>query len=323
MVLCYNRVLADYLRDTIGPDPQLEVFHYHSWCWRELESAGIPIPERPDLKEEVNKYWDQIIPQLLLKAYEEGHIKLGMYQAILIDEGQDFADDWYRTLLRALDPTTNSLFIALDSSQTIYKRKVSWKDIGIQVIGRTRVLRVNYRNTRPILTTAYTLIQDLDKSGITVCETGGEYVVPEKALRDGPLPVLKKFKSYEEERRYALELIRTRLDKGISPEEILVLGLSRTDMGNLEEWLQDAGIPAQLLGGRGRAGVIRLSTIHSSKGLDAEFVLILKTHELEKRDEAEGRRLLYIAMTRAKTELYIFYSEESSLLSQLEKSFYK
>ncbi|HBE45202.1 MAG TPA: hypothetical protein DDW17_07100, partial [Deltaproteobacteria bacterium] len=201
--------------------------------------------------------------------------------------------------------------------------KVSWKDIGIQVIGRTRVLRVNYRNTRPILTTAYTLIQDLDKSGITVCETGGEYVVPEKALRDGPLPVLKKFKSYEEERRYALELIRTRLDKGISPEEILVLGLSRTDMGNLEEWLQDAGIPAQLLGGRGRAGVIRLSTIHSSKGLDAEFVLILKTHELEKRDEAEGRRLLYIAMTRAKTELYIFYSEESSLLSQLEKSFYK
>jgi len=323
LVLCYNRVLADYLRDTIGPDPQLEVFHYHSWCWRELESAGIPIPERPDLKEEVNKYWDQIIPQLLLKAYEEGHIKLGMYQAILIDEGQDFADDWYRTLLRALDPTTNSLFIALDSSQTIYKRKVSWKDIGIQVIGRTRVLRVNYRNTRPILTTAYTLIQDLDKSGITVCETGGEYVVPEKALRDGPLPVLKKFKSYEEERRYALELIRTRLDKGISPEEILVLGLSRTDMGNLEEWLQDAGIPAQLLGGRGRAGVIRLSTIHSSKGLDAEFVLILKTHELEKRDEAEGRRLLYIAMTRAKTELYIFYSEESSLLSQLEKSFYK
>jgi superfamily I DNA/RNA helicase len=111
------------------------------------------------------------------------------------------------------------------------------------------------------------------------------------------------------------------LEKGVSPNDLLVLGLSRSNMAKLEEWLQDAGIPAQLLGGRVRAEVVRLSTVHSAKGLDAESVLLLSAHELERRDEAEGRRLLYIAMTRARTELYISYSGESALVAQLEKSF--
>jgi len=322
LVLCYNRVLANYLRDALGPDPQLEVFHYHSWCWRELEAAGIAIPERPELREQLDNYWDRIIPQLLLKAHENGHLKPAVYQAILVDEGQDFADDWYRTLLRALDPTKNSLFIALDSSQTVYKRKVSWRDIGIQIVGRrTRVLRVNYRNTRPILSSAYTLIRDLDVSGTAVCEAGGEYVVPEKALRDGPMPEVKRFKSFDAEQRHAIEWIRTRLEKGVLPDDIMVLGLSRSDMSRLEVGLQDADIPAQLLGGRLRAGVVRLSTIHSAKGLDAEAVLVLGAHEPERRDEAEGRRLLYIAMTRARSELCISYSGESELAAELEKSF--
>jgi len=48
------------------------------------------------------------------------------------------------------------------------------------------------------------LIHDLDVSGIAVCEAGGDYVVPEKALRNGPMPEVKRFKSSDEERRNAL-----------------------------------------------------------------------------------------------------------------------
>jgi hypothetical protein len=321
LVLCYNRVLANYLREAIGHDPQLEVFNYHSWCWRELETAGIPIPEQPTSREARDTYWDQTIPQLLLKAYEDGYLKSSVFQAILVDEGQDFADDWYRTVLRALDQTTNSLFIALDSSQTVYKRKVSWKDIGIQIVGRTRVLGVNYRNTRPILSSAYALIRDLDMSGIAVCEAGGEYVVPEKALRDGPMPEVKRFKSFVQEQQHAIEWIRSHLKKGGSPDDIMVLGLSRSAMERLKTLLQDADIPAQFIVDRLREGLVRLSTIHSAKGLDAEAVLILGAHELGRRDESEGRRLLYIAMTRARRELCISFSGESAIMAQLEKSF--
>jgi superfamily I DNA/RNA helicase len=258
------------------------------------------------------------LPGLLLGAYDEKRIAPGTYQAILVDEGQDFADDWYRAVLRALDPAANSLFIALDSSQTIYRRRVSWKEIGIQVAGRTRVLRVDYRNTRQILATAYGVIQDLDAAGTAVRETGEEYLVPERALREGPMPELGRSRSEQGARQDALDWIRRLREQGTAPEEILVLCLNRAEITRLETWLEDAGIAAQVLGRRGEPGAVKLSTVHSAKGLDADAVLlILSARQLERRDEAEARRLLYIAMTRARTNLRIASYGRSPLMAQL------
>ncbi len=318
LVLCYNRVLADYLREAIGPGERLEVLHFHRWCWRELEAGGVTIPDAP-APGESSDYWDREVPQLLLQAYQDGRLRPGAYQAILVDEGQDFADDWYRAALKALDVGTNSLFIAVDSSQNIYKRKVSWREFGIQIVGRTRVLRVNYRNTAEILTSAYSVIRELDSAGMAVREAEQEYVVPDRALRHGPLPDVHRCKSAEASRRYALDWIRARLARDSAPGEILVLGLKRDEMVHLEMWLEDAGMPARLLGGKGAPGTVRLSTIHSAKGLDAEHVLLLGAHQLERLDEDKARRLLYIAMTRSRTELCILYHGDSALMVQLEE----
>jgi hypothetical protein len=319
LVVCFNRVLAEYLRDAIGADERLGVLHFHRWCRRELEAAGVRIPAPPATGDR-SDYWNREIPQLLLQAYESHQLRSGTYQAIVVDEGQDFADDWYRALLRALDPETNSLFIALDSSQSIYKRKLSWREIGIQIVGHTRVLRVNYRNTRQILSTAYAMIQELDAAGMAARETGDEYVAPDKALRDGPAAEVRQCEAEEASQQHALEWIRERLARGAAPEEILVLGLGRPEMASLETWLGDAGVPVQLLvGRRAQPGAVRLSTIHSAKGLDSEHVLLLGAHQLERRDEAEARRLLYIAMTRARTELCVSYHGSSVLMVQLEE----
>ena len=65
-------------------------------------------------------------------------------------------------------------------------------------------------------------------------------------------------------------------------------------------------------------GNVRVSTIHSAKGFDAGHVLLLGAHELEQRDEEDGRRLLYIAMTRASEELCVCYHGDSKLINELE-----
>ncbi len=52
-------------------------------------------------------------------------------------------------------------------------------------------------------------------------------------------------------------------------------------------------------------GAVRLSTIHSAKGLDAAHVLLFSAHELAGRGDDEARRLLYIGMTRAREELCV------------------
>lgn len=317
LVVCFNRVLAEYLREVIGEGERSEILTFHGWCWRQLRAIGATTPEPPEPGER-SDYWDREVPRLVLQSYDAGRLDVGAYQAILVDEGQDFADDWYRALLRALDTETNSLFIAVDSSQNIYNRKVSWRALGIQIAGRTRVLRVNYRNTRPILSLAYEVVRELDAAGLIAREAGEEYVVPERALRDGPPPELRRCESGVAIRQHVLEWIQARLARGVKPEEVLVLGLIRREMDRLADGLTGRGIPVRLLGGRGQPGAVRLSTIHSSKGLDAEHVLLVNAHELQRRDDAEARRLLYIAMTRARKELCISYCGSTPLLAQLE-----
>ncbi len=96
-----------------------------------------------------------------------------------------------------------------------------------------------------------------------------------------------------------------------------MLGPGRLEMTTFTRWLNSNGVIASQLGETERTDGVRVSTIHSSKGLDADYVLLLDTHQLQAREEAEARRLLYIAMTRAKKELCVSCYRDSPLLNEL------
>lgn len=63
---------------------------------------------------------------------------------------------------------------------------------------------------------------------------------------------------------------------------------------------------------------MRLSTIHSAKGLDAEAVYVLGVQDLDSLESKEARRLLYIAMTRARTALCLSVTANCRLLTALQ-----
>jgi superfamily I DNA and RNA helicase len=75
---------------------------------------------------------------------------------LLIDEGHDFEADWLKLVTQMIDPEKDSLLLLYDDAQSIYKKKRDKKDrldfslssVGIQARGRTKVLKMNYRNTR-------------------------------------------------------------------------------------------------------------------------------------------------------------------------------
>jgi superfamily I DNA/RNA helicase len=105
-------------------------------------------------------------------------------------------------------------------------------------------------------------------------------------------------------------------------------------MESLTAWLKAEGISACFLLTDQLPGAVRLSTIHSAKGLDAASVLLFArnpinhvmafsddqgTQELETRGDEEARRLLYIGMTRAREELCVSYHAESGLMEELER----
>ena len=318
LVVCYNRVLASWLHKTIG-DKRVEVSTFDTWCRQQLKAAGVDVPEPPGRGPQWDAFWVETVPQLLSKAFDEARVPTAAYQAILVDEGQDFADTWYRLLLRALDPEANRLFIALDSSQNIYRRRISWRSLGIQIVGgRTRVLKRNYRNTRPILSAAYAMIHDLDAAEADPADLVSSLVVPDQALRDGAAPEVEQLDSAAGVRQHARDWVEARLARGISPEDILVLGHNRLGMEKIADWLYAQKVPASFLPDRKVDGTVGVSTIHSSKGLDAGHVLILNAHELDAlRTREEARRLLYIGMTRARDELCISFARPSWVMDEL------
>ncbi|MGH7412871.1 MAG: DEAD/DEAH box helicase [Candidatus Rokuibacteriota bacterium] len=320
LVVCFNRVLADSLRTVIADD-QVEVSTFHAWCTRQLKAAGVDVPRPPGRGKQWDQYWVETLPQVLSQAFDAARAPTAGYQAILIDEGQDFADEWYKLLLRALDPAANRLFIAFDSSQNIYKRRVSWRTLGIQIVGHTRVLRRNYRNTVLILSAAYQMIRELDAAQADPSELTSALVVPDQALRSGPAPEVKHLGSVEGVQQHAREWVRERLARSVAPSEMLILGYSRPSMQRMAAWLGGEGIAASFLPDGRAGGTVSVSTIHSSKGLDAGHVLILNAHELDGLEkEEEARRLLYIAMTRARDELCISFARPSWVMEEVARA---
>lgn len=115
------------------------------------------------------------LPKMIKKANSKFDYT-GRYEAILVDEAQDFYDEWFQILLEAIDPDTNSLFFVYDNTQSVYgkghraTRDFRWRDLGLDIQGRnSQVLDLNYRNSPEILEIAWQYIKPaLDQANLEV-----------------------------------------------------------------------------------------------------------------------------------------------------------
>ena len=239
------------------------------------------------------------VPHMVLAGLDSGQIEPPNYNAILIDEAQDFAPIWIKVITRLLDPKLGILFLADDPAQSIY-RFYSWREKGIPVVGRTRWLRVPYRNTFEIYQAAYQLIAG-DATLQKALEGEGVLVIPELAdtsMRHGEKPLVQRFASLEEEILNTKTRIVRLLQKGIDARQIAVLHRRSKGVKRLQAGLK--GLDVQI------------NTLHALKGLeyDAVFLSQLQETDLEEGSEEERsqeRRLVYMAMTRARQQLYLSY----------------
>jgi hypothetical protein len=89
LLTCYNHALADSLRARLNHG--LTILHYHDLCYRMARAAGV-LPEKKDDQ----YYYEKQLPQALAKAAERLSER---FDAIVVDEGQDFQDNWWGPLL--------------------------------------------------------------------------------------------------------------------------------------------------------------------------------------------------------------------------------
>lgn len=239
------------------------------------------------------------IPHITLRGIVSDKIHPERFQAVLVDEAQDFAPIWFRVVEKVLDPDGGLLFLADDPVQSIY-RFFSWRQKGIHVVGRTRRLKIPYRNTYEIYVAAYTLVKN-DELLQQSLEEEGRVVAPDlssHAMRHGQRPLLQRFRSFEDEVTFMRSAIYNLLQEGMDSRQIAVLHRRSSGVKRLQESLKGLDIS--------------INTMHSYKGLEFDVVFLSQVQETFQRGDSieelsEERRLVYMAMTRARQQLFLNY----------------
>lgn len=234
---------------------------------------------------------------------QEGITDEKQYDVILIDEAQHFAPTWIKIIQAFLKPE-GTLFICDDPSQSVY-RHYSWRQKGVEVVGRTRWLRVPYRNTRQIFKAAFTLIED-DPLAQKLLAESGEQVQPDienAVLRDGPLPQAHYFPSWQAEREFVTsEIKRLIQNNGVLPNEI---GILHDESYILKRYRAD--LPKG----------VQIYETKRQTGLEYKVVFIPQIQKMSDRqvgtsweeDQSRQRLKYYMTITRARQQVYMLYGQ--------------
>jgi hypothetical protein len=237
----------------------------------------------------------------------------------VVDEAQDVSVSQLRFLAAVGGNLPDSLFFAGDLGQRIFQSPFSWKALGIEIRGRSRTLRINYRTSHQIRSQADRLLEaevsDVDGN---VEERGGTV-----SVFNGSSPVIRVLDSPEEEVRAVSEWLQGLCDSGVTPREMGIFVRSTAELDRARGAVKDAGLPFEALTESFEApgDKVSISTMHLAKGLEFRAVAVMACDDevipSQERietvsDEADleevydtERHLLYVACTRARDHLLV------------------
>jgi len=255
------------------------------------------------------------------------------FAAVVCDEVQDASAQELR-LLAALstpagkkEPGPDRLFMVGDGHQRLSKKPTSLRTCGIEIRGRSARLRLNYRTTQGICSAALELIDGLaldvidhDAAGTNASE-GGDVSAADvgadagdgyRSVRAGPRPIVRAFKSSDDEAAFVAQVVRDAVASQTVP--VLILARTVSMVNALRDRLRERGLTVPALGDLDSlpAGVDAvLCTMHRSKGLEAPTVVLCGQQEVPQRYRAgldvdreqwerQERLLQYVGMTRAR-----------------------
>lgn len=251
------------------------------------------------------------------------------YRAVVVDETQDMSAEALR-LIRALVPEAgNDLFLVGDAHQRIYRNRASLSQCGINIKGRGKKLKVNYRTTDEIRRFAVTLLEGRDVDDL---DGGKDTQQGYMSLTHGEAPQVRHLASTAEEAAFVSRSVAELIDQGAAPESICVVGRTKNIVQSFAEALRESGlqvyeIKRNAAEQRNKPG-IRVATMHRVKGLEFEHVLVVSANEGvlplaiavadaedevgRRRSEMSERSLLYVALTRARRSATVTSSGTAS-----------
>lgn len=272
LLVCYNDLLGRELANRLVGPPGATACTFHSLCLHEARRARLEIPSAKRAS-----WWENEAPNLLVEACS---INETIYEAIVVDEGQDFSPVWLDAL-RCLtkDADDAPFFVFADPLQDVWKR--DWDRAADYPF--VWQLSRNMRNTQPIALRVASAVG-------AACDGRG---VP------GPAPIWRSCDTTAKEKD-VLTAVEYLLDEGFGPTNLVVLCGSVVLAGRLRE----RSIGAFSFGSWGGRG-IPVETINRFKGLEAQAVVFVIDEPPGPDDQATA----YIGMSRARSVLVVVGSD--------------
>jgi hypothetical protein len=141
LLTCFNKGLAAEAR--IPAPGALDIIHFHELCDELAQQAGVPL-STPSDPQELDVFFNHELPNALVEAADRLTTRC---DAIVVDEGQDFRDEWWIALQMLLrDTERGTLYIFYNDNQRFYSAE---RQLPIPS-GQHYILTTNCRNTQQI-----------------------------------------------------------------------------------------------------------------------------------------------------------------------------
>lgn len=235
-----------------------------------------------------------------------------LYGAIVVDETQDFGPQALRLIRAMIAQGANDLFFVGDGHQRIYSRnKAAMSKCGIDIRGRSKKLYLNYRTTDEIRKQA---IAVLEGCSIDDLDDGHDETRRYKSLSHGPVPVLRRMASLDEVLPALLDTIKvwSAAPSGDTRETVCVIAPTKRQRDSISHFMERSATLTKTIDENQNAGAaqecVYVATMHRAKGLEFDRVIVVapQTWLGDVRDTDNHRKLLYVAISRAKKETAVF-----------------
>lgn len=292
LVTCFTSALAEYLRkvqETWEPfegDGEVYINNFHAICVDAVGHENLNFPKPGASAEELHQFWAEEAPFGLLQMLSQGTYERGAWDAIIVDEAQDFYHEWWAILEEGLTEE-GQLALFYDPGQTIFAHSSP-----LPLEGMTHYdLYINFRNTQSICD-AVTRLSQVE-------------LVPHEGCPAGEVPRVYQQPGPAKTRRMVEDLVQELIEKEqCRYEEIAILtprSPRNSTLGALEEL---GGQPVVSTATKWFAGQgVLHSSISAFKGMEADIVILVDIDPDDVRCAVEDR---YVAASRAKLRLYVF-----------------
>ncbi len=355
LAVCFNRTLVPFIQKKINvafqqrngrpvPEGMVEVCSFNTLMWN-LFNAGLWRYQSVRDAEQIVQAMQYLGDLQQFRQGDPERMQALAYDAIYVDEGQDFFEEQFRLLkelCRVKAGSEPNLYVFYDDAQNLFGRgRPNWQSLGLNVRGgRSYVMNQCFRNTRPIVEATFNVlygscattpgqaptkefgdISTLEQKGLIEKDNGFWRV--RFAPREGAKPRLSVGSGTRQENELIVSRLRWLIgEQEVRAEDIQVLSFYGRRVSELAEAITAAKIPGidavhiassekekdQRLGQKGR---LTVSTVASAKGYDAYCVLLASANDFP--TDVMGRANFYVGCTRAIEYLEVFAFKDTGL----------